>query len=169
MCDGLASQTHAGYVDLRHFSGQAMAREAKTVGAKGVGFQNLSARLQILLVNRQDQAWVGKIQLIVATVDEDAAGVEHGPHGAVGKHGAAGKDVSQLSHSLDMVRQPGQPSHETGALCYTSVVISWLETGSGPQRVSISEPFAFCLIDRVPPLICSRSGSFRVLRRGMGF
>ena len=95
MVHGLPGQLHAGGVDLGHLSGQSMARQAETVGAKGVGFKNLRAGLQIFLVDGEDQVGIGKVQFVVAAVDEDAAGVEHRAHGAVGEHGAAGEDVGE--------------------------------------------------------------------------
>ena len=42
-------------------AGQAMAREAKAVGAEGVGFKNLRARLQVLLVDGQNEPGVGEV------------------------------------------------------------------------------------------------------------
>ena len=46
---------------------------------------------------------IGEIQLVVAAVDEDAARVEHGAHGAVGEHGPASEDFGKLSHSVAML------------------------------------------------------------------
>ena len=109
MFHGLTRQAHPGGVDFRHFPRQSMPRQTETVGAKRVGFKNLRAGLQILLVDRQNQAGVGKVQLVVTAVDEDATGVEHGPHGAVGKHRAAGKDVGELGHSAAMLSHKAGP------------------------------------------------------------
>ena len=51
MLDGLAGQPHAGGVDFSHLAGQAVAGQPEAIGAKGVGFKNLRAGLQVLLVN----------------------------------------------------------------------------------------------------------------------
>ena len=99
-----------------------MAGQAEAVGAEGVGLENLRAGLQILLVNGQNQAGIGEVQLVVAAVDEDAAGIKDCAHGAVGEHGAAGEDVGKLRHSLAMLSHKGGARQRVGLLCYTSRV-----------------------------------------------
>ncbi len=94
--DGLPRQPDAGGIDLGHLGGQAVPREPEAVGAEGVGFKDLGAGLQILLVDGENQVGVGQVQFVVAAVDEDAARIEHRAHGAVGEHGAVGKDVGKL-------------------------------------------------------------------------
>ena len=86
------------------FAGKAVPRQPEAVGAEGVGFKNLGAGLQILLVDGENQAGVGEVQLVVAAVDEDAARVEHGAHGAVGEHGTVGKDVGKQGILLSCYR-----------------------------------------------------------------
>jgi hypothetical protein len=117
-----------------------MPGESKSICPKRIRFQNLRTGLQVLFVDGQDQVGVRQVQLVVAAIDEDAARVEHGSHGAVGKHRAAGKDVGKLGHSVAMLSQPPRPRQSRGSLCYTSRVISWYETGSGRPRFSIAEP-----------------------------
>ena len=85
-----ASRTPAALISVT-FVGQPVARQPDPVGPKGVGLQNLRPRLQILLVDRENQARVGEIQLVVAAVDKDAAGIKHGAHGAVGEQRAVGE------------------------------------------------------------------------------
>ena len=137
-------RTPAG-VDLGHFSGQSMAGQPEAVGAEGVGLKNLGAGLQVLLVNGEDQAGIGEVQLVVAAVDEDAAGVEHGAHGAVGEHGAAGEDVGKLRHSLVMLRHAGRARQQAGLLCYTSVVINWGCAGPAGSRAAVDRQPALFL------------------------
>ena len=151
MLHGLTGQAHAGRVDFGHFAAQAMPGQPEAVGAKGIGFKNLCAGLEILFVNREDQAGVGEVQLVVAAVDGDAAGVEHGAHRAVGEHGAAGEDVGELRHSLAMLSHRAVSRQWAGLLCYTSGVIYRAETGFG-------QGFSICPIDRQPSSIRSRRG-----------
>jgi hypothetical protein len=165
---GLPSQPYAGGVDFGHFPGQAMTRQPEAVGAKGVGFKNLGARLQILFVDRENQAGIGEIQLVVTAVDENPAGIEHSAHGAVGENGAIGKDVGKFGHSLVMLSQAGPPRQPAGPLCYTSVVISWAGNGSGPWI------FPICWIGRPPSFVQAAAtdrirGTLRAFRRGKGF
>ena len=101
--NGLLGEPHAGGVDLGHFAGQSVARQPEAVGAERVGLQNLGAGLQVVFVDGQDQPGIGEIQLVVAAVDEDAAGIQNRAHGAVGEHGRAGEDVGKVSHSLAML------------------------------------------------------------------
>ena len=91
------------------FVGQAVAGEPDAVCAEGVGFKNLSAGLQVLFVDGKDETGIGEIQLVVAAVDEDAAGVEHGTHGAIGEQGAVSEDLGELGHSVDMLSHGSQP------------------------------------------------------------
>ena len=109
--DGLTGQLYPGGIDLGHIAGQTVASQPETIGAKGVGLDKLGAGLQVLLVNRQDQAGVGEVQLVVTAVDEDAAGVEDSAHGSIGEDWAVGEDVGKLRHSCCHVklRRPVTP------------------------------------------------------------
>ena len=111
MVDGLPGQFDAGGIDLGHLRGEAVASETKAVCAKGVGFKNLGARLEVILMNREDEVGVRQVQFVVAAVDEDTAGVEHCAHRAIGEHGAAGEDIGKLSHLSSML------SHGLGNVC----------------------------------------------------
>ena len=103
MLHRLLCQAHPRNVDFGNLPTQPVTREPEAVGAKGVGLDNLRSGLQVLLVDRKDQAGVGKVQLVVAAVDEDTTAVEHGSHGAIGKYRTAGEDVGELCHSLVML------------------------------------------------------------------
>ena len=99
----LLGQANPGGIDLCHLAGQSVARQPESVGAEGVGLQDLGAGLQIVFVDRQDQVWIGKIQLVVAAVDKHPARIQHRAHGAVGEHGPATKDFGKGRHSVAMV------------------------------------------------------------------
>ncbi len=120
----LLGEAHPGCVDFRNFASQTVPCQPEAVGAEGVGFDDLSAGLQIFLMNREDQVRIGKIQLVVAAVDEHAAGIEYGAHSAIGKDGTTGENFVKLRHSLDMLCQLGGGRQRAGPLCYTSKVIS---------------------------------------------
>jgi hypothetical protein len=57
--------------------------ELEAVGAEGVGLDDLGPRLHVLVVDALHERGVGQVQLVEAAVQEDAAGVQNGPHGAV--------------------------------------------------------------------------------------
>src|ERR1019366_10054641 len=61
-------------------------------GAEGVGFQDLGAGFGVLLMDLANGVGRGEVKLIEAAVDEDAARVEHGTHGAIG-HNDAGRQL----------------------------------------------------------------------------
>lgn len=94
----LTGDAYAGDVDLSGTGGEAVAGESEAVGTKGVGFEDLSAALEVFLMDGENEGGVGEVELVVAAVDEDAARVEDGAHGAVAEDGAAGKDVIERSH-----------------------------------------------------------------------
>ncbi len=91
-----ARQAHAGLVDVRQLLGHSEPRQPHAVGAEGVGFDDFSAGLDVVLVDLADQVGRREIQLIEAAVDEDAAGVEHGAHGAVRHQDAAGQLLAEF-------------------------------------------------------------------------
>ena len=197
--DGLPGQLYPGDVDFGDFIRQPMAGQPEAVGAKGVGLDDLRAGLQVFFVNRQDQARVGEVQLVVAAVDEDAAGVERSAHGAVNEHGAVGEDVGKLRHSIVMLSHAGlarqsifnstaqrgslpvqlaraasewQVAEEAGQFCYTSIVIT---LGCGGLRTACflrSAGFAGNPGQSVhaAALVAGKlRGLLRVYSRGMGF
>jgi len=177
--DGLAGKADACGVDLRDFAGEPVAAQAKAICAEGVGFQDLRAGLEVLLVDGEDEAGIGEIELVVAAVDEDAAGVKHGAHCAVGEDGAVGEDFSELAHSLAMLRPGGGSRQRRGPLCYTSGDQGCLETGSRTPfpRGRVPEPRFFperetCFsvsADGNRNSFCSIRGLLRSICRGKGF
>ena len=105
MGDGLFSQLDAGSIDFGDLGRQAVAREAKTIRAEGIGLDDFGAGLQVILMDGKDQIRIGQVEFVVAAVDEDAAGVKHRAHGAVCEHGAAGKDIGKLTHYAVILSQ----------------------------------------------------------------
>jgi hypothetical protein len=70
--------------------------KAEAIGSKGIGFDNFGAGLQVFVMDAANQIGLGEIQFVVATVDEDALGIEKGSHRAVAQDGGllnAGKKV----------------------------------------------------------------------------
>ena len=140
MRDRLAGDANAGGVDFGHFSGQSMAGQPEAVGAEGVGFEDLGAGLEVLLVDGENQAGIGEIRLVVAAVDKDAAGVEDGAHGAIGEHGAVGEDVGELGHSLAMLSHGGRRANRRG--CFVILRVSQGGQNEGRERFFF-EPAGF--------------------------
>ncbi len=171
MRNGLACHSDAGGVDFSNFAGQAVAGKAKAVGAEGVGFKNLSAGLQVLLMDGEDEARVGEIQLVVAPVDEDAAGIEHSAHGAVGQYGTVGKNVGKLGHPLVMLRHTGEARQSTGPLCYTSLVIAFINRPSNRASCNLSDRPATAITVFTFAAVTPKNfrGPVRAFRRGKGF
>ncbi len=128
---GLAGEADAGGINLGDFAGQSMASQAEAVGAKGVGLENLGAGLQVFLVNGKDEAGVGEVQFVVAAIDEDAASVEHGTHGAIGEHGPVAEDVSKGWHSAFMLSHLSQRGRvaKTGVRASVSAGCFEMRTG----------------------------------------
>jgi len=69
---GFFCQPRSRPINVMHFVGDAVPREAEGVGAERVGFNDFGASLEIFVVYGANQIGLGKIQLIVATVDEYA-------------------------------------------------------------------------------------------------
>ena len=93
----LAGQAHGRVVNIPQFVGEPESRQARRGGAEGIGFQNLSAGLNVFLVDLADEIRRREAQLIETTVDEDAAGVEHGSHGAIGYQDALGEPLAEFA------------------------------------------------------------------------
>ena len=92
----LAGQAHAGQVDGLQLFGEAERAQTLPGGAEGVGFQDLGAGFDVLLMDLANHVGRGEVQLVEAAVDEDAARVEHGTHGAIGHDHAAGQLVTKF-------------------------------------------------------------------------
>ena len=164
MLHGFTRQAHARCIDISHLGAQPVPAQPEPVRSKSVGFQNFCACLQVLFVHRQDEVGVREIQLVVAAIDEDAARVKHGSHGAVGKHRPVGKDVGERWHVLVHATARREAMPADWLLCYTSGVKSGMQpmrdaASDNVQRTGESHPF------------CSRygCGTLRANPRGKGF
>ena len=80
-----------------------MAVEPDGVGAKGVGLNDGGAGLQVFAVHLADDLGLGNVELVVAAIDEDAAAVEHGSHGAVTENGTGDGAGLRLEQARDPV------------------------------------------------------------------
>src|SRR6185437_1046011 len=88
--DASSCEGDAGAVDLGDLVAQAILGQNHRVRAEGVGFKNLGAGVGIGAVNLLHDRRLGDVELVKAAVDEDAVGVEHGAHGAIGDEHALG-------------------------------------------------------------------------------
>ena len=79
----LPGQTRSLAVDLHQFIQTSVLGQAKRIGAEGVCFNNLGAGLQVFLMNAADQIGRRQVQFVVATIDENAFGVQQRTHGAI--------------------------------------------------------------------------------------
>jgi hypothetical protein len=93
---GLAGEAHGGAIDVAELLGDAEGGEARAAGAEGVGLENLGAGFDVLLMDLPHHVGGGEVELVEAAVDEDAAGVQHGAHGAVGDPDASRQLFSKL-------------------------------------------------------------------------
>ena len=108
------------------------------VGAEGVRLYDLGAGADVLFVDLLDQVGVGGVQLVVTDVEEDAARIQHGAHGAVHDVDTlAGEHLPKVSHGRGRghgwVWMPGGPAGaDAGQPCGVSARL-------GPsQRVALS-------------------------------
>ena len=116
----LARYLGSGPVDLDHPVGEAIALQTQGIGPKGIGLDDLRARLQVLLVDVAHQFRLGEIQFVVAAVDEDAARVQAGAHSPIAEHVPRSEDLCEpIRHrvSLIMLSHPGRECQPP--LCYT--------------------------------------------------
>ena len=90
-----ASRT-AGPIDVLQLFGDAERGQPLPGGAERVGLQDLGARLDVLLMDLPHHVGRGEVQLVEAAVDEHAARIEHGAHGAIGHHHTAGQLLTEL-------------------------------------------------------------------------
>jgi len=79
----LAGELDSAAVDGFRLLLQAVRLELEAVGAVGVGLEDIGVRGRIGAVEIEHQFGRREVELIIAAVDEDAAAVEHGAHGAV--------------------------------------------------------------------------------------
>ena len=116
----LARHLGSGPVDLDHPVGEAIALQTQGIGAKGIGLDDLRARLQVFLVDVAHQFRLGEIQFVVAAVDKDAASVQAGAHRPIAEHVPRSEDLCKpILHrvSLIMLSHPARECQPP--LCYT--------------------------------------------------
>src|SRR5438876_4377694 len=70
------SKPGSGEIDFPDFPSEPMPLEPIAVAAKGVGFNDLRAGLQVFMVNATYKIRLGEIQFVIATIDENALGVQ---------------------------------------------------------------------------------------------
>ena len=99
IASGFAGDAHAGMIDQADLFCKPESGQALAIRAEGVGFENLGARFDVLLMNVAHQRGERKIQLVIAAIDENAFGIKHGPHGAIGHQNMFIKCVAELSRS----------------------------------------------------------------------
>ncbi len=100
----LPRQPCSGQIDVTHFVRKAVSSQAEGIGPEGVGFNNFSSGLQVIVMDGTNEIRLGEVQLIVRTVDEDALGVEQSPHRAVAQYWGlldSSKKVSRHIHFED--------------------------------------------------------------------
>ena len=105
---GEPRKADAGFIDGLAFLSHAECAEPDARGAKGIRLQDLRPALDVLLVNLLHHGGLRQVQLVKTTVDEDALGIEHGPHCTVGHKHLAKKQIAELSRS----RNRGSSTHE---------------------------------------------------------
>ncbi len=89
--DHAAGQLHGGGVDLGHLRFEAVLGQLEAVGAEGVRFDDLRARVNVSPMDFGHRGGLSKVEFVEALVEGDAARVQHGAHGAIGQEGRRGK------------------------------------------------------------------------------
>ena len=69
-----------------------MPRQAKRIRPKSIGFNNVRASLQIVMMQVADQVRLREVQLVIAAVDENPFGVQQRAHSAVAQDRAIASD-----------------------------------------------------------------------------
>src|SRR5258708_17789399 len=77
---GITSQANACAVDVVGLIRHAVSSESEGITPESIGFNDFGAGLQVFVVNSTDQVRLGKVELVIRTVDKDALGVEQRPH-----------------------------------------------------------------------------------------
>src|ERR1700682_2481460 len=96
----------ARQIDFAHAIRQAVPRQAKAVPAESIGFDNLGAGLQIIVVDAADQLRLRQVQLVIAAVDEDPLGIEKRSHSSIAEHGRKLQTFNEvLGHLLENTRR----------------------------------------------------------------
>src|ERR1041385_5962005 len=77
-----------------------MPFQAKAVCSKSIGFNNLSASVEVVVVKLPDQFRLRQVQLVIATVDKNPFGVEQRARGAVAQNGCLFQLLQEVSGHL---------------------------------------------------------------------
>ena len=80
---GFAGKPRARPVNVMHFVGDTVPCQPEGIRPESVGFDDLGPSLQVVVMNATNQVGLGKIQFVVAAVDEHAVGVKQRSHGSV--------------------------------------------------------------------------------------
>jgi hypothetical protein len=96
----LACDPGAFFVDGRHLVGETERAELHPVGAERVGLDDVRAGAHVFPVHARHQIRLRDVQRVEALVDEDAAGVEHRAHRAVGDEHAIVERLQKVLHSV---------------------------------------------------------------------
>ena len=91
-------QSGCGFVELDGLVGQPEGPQSKSVGAEGVGGENLGPGVEIGAVDFLHHLGVGERHLVIAAVDEHSAAVDFGSHGAIEQHHALLEGVEERLH-----------------------------------------------------------------------
>ncbi len=97
---GLARQPCSRLVDGASLILQTEAMQPETVRPEGVGFDDLRARLQILLMHRAHQLRLRQVQLVEALVEKDASPIKRSTHGPVTQDRSIAEKGRQERHLL---------------------------------------------------------------------
>src|SRR5579863_2389129 len=85
-----------------------MPCQAEGVGPESVGFNDLRAGLQVVVVDGANQFGLGEIQFVVAAIDKNALRVKQRAHGAVAEHGRLFDSGTKISgHSIRIQDESG--------------------------------------------------------------
>src|SRR5260370_30357831 len=79
----LPRQPCSRQIDVTHLVRKAVSSQAEGIGSEGVGFNNFSSGLQVIVMDGANEVGLRQVQLIVRTVDEDSLVVEQRPHRTV--------------------------------------------------------------------------------------
>jgi hypothetical protein len=84
-------------IDVVHSIGKTMAGQTKAVCPECVGFDNVSTRLHVFVMDAADEVGLGQVQLVVAAVDEDALAIQQCAHRAIAEHGTVLQPGNQIN------------------------------------------------------------------------
>src|SRR5437879_1107561 len=97
-----------------------MPLEPVAITAKGVGFNDLRAGLQVFMVNATYKVWLRDVQFVIAAIDENTLGVKPCAHSSVAKNGGrlqagdqiSGHDIENTGGTSDLHRSLTERSRQ---------------------------------------------------------